>query len=93
MTPIKANEFLAFLQGEMAAFSSILQLEEVEAQEIIDTDNELDAIRSRLVHHIMQTHPKPVNSADALLLALERAEMKLRAMTQMAHSMDPILDL
>jgi hypothetical protein len=90
---IKAVEFFEWCQGEMAVFSSILQMEEGEAQEIIDTDNELDAVRSRLVHHMMQTHPKPVNSADALLLALERAEMKLRAMTQMAHSMDPILDL
>jgi len=90
---IKANTFLAYLQGETDAFRSILQLTERQAQELLDGDKELDAARSRLAHHLMKTHPKPVNGADALLLALERAEMKLQAMMQTAQSLAPTLEL
>ena len=78
MKPIKANEFLAFLQGETAAFCSILQL---------------DPARSRLADHLIQSQPVPVNGADALLLALERAEMRLQAIRQTAESLAPVLEL
>ena len=93
MKSIKANEFLAFLQGETVAFCSILQLEEVEAQEMFDTNQELDPARSRLADHLMQSQPVPVNGADALLLALERAEMRLQAIRQTAESLAPTLEL
>ena len=90
---IKANDFLEWMQGETAAFCSILQMEEAEVQEMIDNDQELDPARSRLVDHLMQSEPAPVNGADALLLALERAEMKLRVIKQTAESLAPILEL
>ena len=90
---VKANEFLAYMQGETAAFCSILQLNEAEAQEMIDNDQELDPAFSRLADHLMKTQPAPVNGADALLLALERAEMKLRVIKQTAESLAPILEL
>ena len=90
---IKANEFLAFLQGETAAFCSILQLEEAEAQELLDNDQELDPARSRLANHLIQSQPVPVNGADALLLALERAEMRLQAIKQTAENLAPVLEL
>ena len=90
---IKANEFLAFLQGETAAFCSILQLEESEAQELFDTNKELDPARSRLADHLIQSQAAPVNGADALLIALERADMKLRAIKQTAESLAPTLEL
>ena len=93
MTPIKANTFLAYLQGEADAFRSILQLTEHKAQELLDSDKELDAARSRLAAHLMQTHSKPVNGADALLIALERAEMKLQAIAQTVQSVTPTLEL
>jgi len=91
--PIKANDFLEWLQGETAAFCSILQLVETEAQEMIDTDKVLDPARSRLAAHLMQTQPQPVNGADALLIALERAELKIQAIRQTITSLDPIMDL
>ncbi len=90
---IKANDFLAFLQGETAAFCSVLQLEKAEAQEIIDTNKELDPARSRLADHLMQSQAAPINGADALLLALERAEMRLQAIKQTAQSLTPVLEL
>ena len=90
---IKANDFLAFLQGETAAFCSILQLEEEKAQEMIDNDQELDKVRSRLADHLMQSEPAPVNGADALLIALHRLGMKLRAIKQTAESLAPMLEL
>ena len=93
MKSIKANEFLAFLQGETAAFCSILQLEEAEAQELLDTNKELDPARSRLADHLMQSQAAPINGADALLLALERAEMRLQAIKQTAQSLTPVLEL
>ena len=93
MIPIKANTFLAYLQGETDAFRSILQITEHEAQQLLDSDKELDAARSRLAHHLMQSHPKPVNGADALLIALERLEIKLQAMMQIAQSVTPTLEL
>ena len=90
---IKANEFLAFLQGETAAFCSILQMDEAEAQELLDTNKELDPARSRLADHLMQNESTPVNGADALLIALERAEMRLQAIRQTAQSLAPVLEL
>ena len=93
MKPIKANDFLGWLQGEVDAFCSILQIREDRAKELLDKDKELDAARSRLAHHLMQTQPKPINSADALLIALERAEMKLQAIRQTAESLAPALEL
>ena len=90
---IKANEFLAWMQGETAAFCSILQLEEAEAQEMFDTSKELDPARSRLANHLIQNESAPVNGADALLIALERAEMKLRSIKQTAESLAPTLEL
>ena len=93
MKSIKANEFLAWIQGETVAFCSILQLEEAEAQELFDTNKELDPVRSRLADHLMQNESTPVNGADALLIALERAEMRLQAIRQTAQSMAPVLEL
>jgi len=93
MKPIKANEVLEWLHGEVDAFRSIFQLTEAQAQEMIDNDLELDPFRNRLAHHLMQTQPKPINSADALLLALERAEMKLQAIRLTAESLAPALEL
>ena len=90
---IKANEFLEWMQGETAAFCSILQLNEAEAQEMFDTNKELDPARSRLADHLMQSQPVPVNGADALLLALDRAEMRLQAIRQTAESLAPVLEL
>ena len=90
---IKANEFLAWMQGEIAAFCSILQLEESEAQELLDNDQELDPARSRLADHLMLSQAAPVNGADALLIALERADMKLRAIKQTAESLAPVLEI
>ncbi len=90
MKLIKANDFLEWMQGETAAFCSILQMEEAEVQEMIDADQELDAARSRLADHLMRTQPAPVNGADALLIALERAEMKLRVIKQTAESLAPL---
>jgi len=91
--PIKANDFLEWLQGETAAFCSILQLEEAETQKMIDNDHELDPARSRLADHLMQSQPKPVNGADALLIALERAELKIQAIRQTIESLAPTLEL
>jgi hypothetical protein len=93
MNPIKASHFLEYLQGEVDAFRSILVLTETQAQELLNGDKELDTARSRLAHHIMQTHPKPINGADALLLALDRAEIRLYKIQQTAVSLDPIMDL
>ncbi len=93
MKLIKASDFLTFLQGETAAFCSILQMEEAEVQEMIDNDQELDPARSRLADHLMQSEPSPVNGADALLLALERAEMKLQTIRQTVESLAPVLEL
>jgi hypothetical protein len=93
MKPVKANDFLMFLQGEMVAFCSILQLEEAKVQEMIDSNEELDPARSRLANHLMQSQSVPVNGADALLLALERSEMRLQAIKQTAQSLAPILEL
>jgi len=93
MKPIKASHFLEYLQGEMDAFRSILALADLQAQELINEDKELDAARSRLAHHIMKTHPTPINAADALLMALDRAETKLEKIQQTAVSLDPIMDL
>ena len=93
MKPIKANDFLAFLQDETAAFCSVLQLEEAESQEMINSHKELDPARSRLANHVMQSQAAPVNGADALLLALERAEMRLQAIKQTAQSLTPVLEL
>jgi len=93
MKPIKANDFLEWLQGETAAFCSILQLDESQTQKIIDADNELDPARSRLAAHLMQTQLQPVNGADALLIALERAELKIRAIRQTTESLAPTLEL
>ena len=90
---IKANEFLAWMQGETVAFCSILQLEEVEAQELLDSNKELDPARSRLANHLIQNESAPINGADALLIALERAEMKLRSIKQTAESLAPTLEL
>ena len=93
MKPIKANDVLKWLHGEVDAFRSIFQLTEAQAQEMIDNNLELDPFRNRLAHHLMQTLPKPINSADALLIALERAEMKLQAIRQTAESLAPALEL
>jgi len=93
MKPIKANEVLKWLHGEIDAFRSIFQLTEVQAQEMIDNDLELDPFRAKLAHHLIRTQPKPVNSSDALLIALDRAEMKLQAIRQMAESLAPALEL
>jgi len=93
MKPIKASHFLEYLQGEVDAFRSILVLTETQAQELLNGDKELDTARSRLAHHIMQTHPKPINGADALLLALDRAEIRLYKIQQTAVSLEPILEL
>jgi hypothetical protein len=93
MKPIKATDFFEWLQGELTAFCSILRISETYAKELLDGDKELDTAYSRLAAHLMQTHPKPVNGADALLLALERVEMKLEAMVQAAQSLAPTLEL
>ena len=93
MKPIKANDFLGWLQGEVDAFCSILQIREDRAKELLDKDKELDAARSRLAHHMMQDLPAPINRADALQLALERAELKLQIIKQTAESFAPILEL
>jgi len=93
MKPIKANEVLEWLHGEVDAFRSIFQLSEAESQELLDSDKELDPARNRLAQHLMQTQPKPINSADALLLALDRAEMKLQAIRLTAESLAPALEL
>ena len=93
MKPIKANDFLAWLQGELSALCSILQITEDQAKEQLDKDKELDAARSRLAHHMMQDLPAPINSADALLLALDRAELRIQAMKQLAESLSPALEL
>ena len=63
---IKANEFLSYMQGGVVAFCSILQLEEAEVQELLDTNKELDPARSRLANHLIQNESAPVNGADAL---------------------------
>ena len=93
MKSIKANEFLSYLQGETAAFCSILQMDEAEVQELLDTNKELDPVRSRLANHLIQSQPVPVNGADAILIALERAEMQLRAIKQMAENLAPVFEL
>ena len=93
MTPIKANEVLEWLHGDVDAFRSIFQLTEAQAQEMIDNDLELDPFRAKLAHHLIRTQPKPVNSADALLIALERAEMKLQAIRQTVESLAPMMEL
>ena len=90
MTPIKATDFFEWLQGELTAFCSILHISETYAKELLDGDKELDAARSRLAAHLMQTHSKPVNGADALLIALERAEMKLQAIMQTVQSVSTL---
>ena len=93
MKQIKASHFLEYLQGEVDAFRSILVLTETQAQELLNGDKELDTARSRLAHHIMKTHPTPINAADALLMALDRAEIRLYKIQQTAASLDPIMDL
>ncbi|GEM_PF-5239380 len=93
MKPVKATDFFEWLQGELTAFCSILRISETYAKELLDGDKELNAAYSRLAAHLMQTHPKPVNGADALLLALERLEIKLQTIMETVQSVSPTLEL
>jgi len=93
MKPVKATNFFEWLQGELTAFCSILRISETYAKELLDGDKELDTAYSRLAAHLMQTHPKPVNGADALLIALERLEIKLQTIMETVQSVSPTLEL
>ena len=90
---IKAVKLFDWLQGEMDAFCSILQISDDEAKTLIMNNKELDAVQSRLANYILSNNPKPINGADALLIALDRAEMKLRSIKQLVNSFDPVMEL